>query len=65
VYTVFAPYSPSYPLSPPSPMVLTLFPQLLHPWAGTCSTLLFSYFVEEKKKKKKKKERNYSFAYLK
>jgi hypothetical protein len=48
VYTVFEPYSPSYPLchlSPPSGINT-------HP-LGICSTLVFSNFAEKKRKNKK------------
>jgi hypothetical protein len=49
VYTVFAPYSPSYSLAPPPPPPISTTP--LQPPGRTCSVLLFSDFVEEKEKK--------------
>jgi hypothetical protein len=44
VHTVFAPYSPSYTLSPHPPP----FYQYQPPTHRTCSALLFSKFVKEK-----------------
>jgi hypothetical protein len=51
LYTVFAPYSPSYPLCPPPTPFHWFQPT---PPNRTCSTLLLSNFEEEKKEETKK-----------
>jgi hypothetical protein len=48
VFTVFAPYSPSYSLSPPSSPFHWY--HHTHTLGRTCSALLFSDFVKEKRK---------------
>jgi hypothetical protein len=55
--TVFAPHSPSYPLSQPPSLSYCYQPPLL--LSRTCSALLFFNFVEEKRKGK-----NENFACL-
>jgi hypothetical protein len=53
VYTFFAPYSLSYPLSPPPLPSHWFQPSSL---GRTCSDLLFFDFAEKRKDKKKHKE---------
>jgi hypothetical protein len=53
VYIVFAPYSPSFTISPSPPPI----PSISIPPVGTCSSLLFSDFVKSRRKKEEEEEK--------